>query len=133
MLNKLWLRRQTTKFNGVSYIVQKGAAEVFSKAGQKQIRENINYYRENAAIITKALDELHIEYFGGKNSPYIWLKCPKSMGSWEFFDFLLNEANVVGTPGEGFGKNGEGYFRLTAFSNHENTAEAMERIKKILA
>ena len=132
-LNKLWLRRQTTKFNGVSYIVQKGAAEVFSKAGQKQIRENINYYRENAAIITKALDELHIEYFGGKNSPYIWLKCPKSMGSWEFFDFLLNEANVVGTPGEGFGKNGEGYFRLTAFSNHENTAEAMERIKKILA
>ncbi|MDD4699994.1 MAG: LL-diaminopimelate aminotransferase [Oscillospiraceae bacterium] len=131
-LNKLWLRRQTTKFNGVSYIVQKGAAQVFSKEGQKQIRENINYYRENAAIITKALDELNIEYTGGKNSPYIWLKCPKSMGSWEFFDFLLNEANVVGTPGAGFGKNGEGYFRLTAFSNHENTAEAMERIKKVL-
>lgn len=131
-LNKLWLRRQTTKFNGVSYIVQKGAAQVFSKEGQKQIRENINYYRENAAIITKALDELNIEYTGGKNSPYIWLKCPKSMGSWEFFDFLLNEANVVGTPGAGFGENGEGYFRLTAFSNHENTAEAMERIKKVL-
>lgn len=132
VLNKLWLRRQTTKFNGVSYIVQKGAEGVFSKEGQKQIRENIDYYRENAKIITDALDELNIEYTGGKNSPYIWLKCPNSMGSWEFFDLLLNEANVVGTPGAGFGENGEGNFRLTAFSNHENTAEAMERIKKVL-
>lgn len=132
-INAMWLRRQTTKFNGASYIVQRGASAVFSPEGQKQILANIAYYQENAKTISKALDELGIWYTGGKNSPYIWLKCPNNMGSWEFFDYLLEEANVVGTPGEGFGKNGEGYFRLTAFGNKENTAEAVERIKKLLS
>ena len=131
-LNKLWLRRQTTKFNGVSYIIQNGAAQVFTEEGKKQVKENLEYYRENAKIITAALDELGIWYTGGKNSPYIWLKCPKGMSSWEFFDYLLNEINVVGTPGEGFGKNGEGFFRLTAFSTKEKTSEAMERLKNLL-
>lgn len=131
-LNSLWLRRQTTKFNGVSYIVQKGAAAVFSSAGIEQSRKNIEYYRNNAKIIMQTMDELNIQYTGGKNSPYVWLRCPFDMGSWEFFDLLLEKANVVGTPGEGFGKNGEGFFRLTSFSNHENTLEAMERIKNIL-
>ena len=131
-LNKLWLRRQTTKFNGVPYIVQKGAAAVFTEEGEKQIRANIDYYRENAKIITQALDELKIWYTGGKNSPYIWLRCPNGMKSWDFFDLLLKKAGVVGTPGEGFGENGEGFFRLTAFGNREKTAEAMERIKAIL-
>ena len=131
-LNKLWLRRQTTKFNGVSYIVQKGAAAVFSDEGQKQIEENINYYRENAKIIADVLDEKGIFYTGGKHSPYIWLKCPNNMGSWEFFDYLLNEIQVVGTPGEGFGKNGQGFFRLTSFGNREKTIEAMERFRKLI-
>ncbi len=131
-LNKMWLRRQTTKFNGVSYIVQRGAEAVFTPEGQKQIRANIDYYRENARIITDAMDELNIWYTGGQNSPYIWLKCPGNMKSWEFFDLLLEKANVVGTPGAGFGENGEGFFRLTAFSNHENTKEAMERLKTVL-
>lgn len=126
-----WYRRQATKFNGVSYPVQCGAAAVFSEEGQKQIKENLSYYQENAKIIASALDELGIYYTGGKNSPYIWLKCPNNMGSWEFFDKLLNEANVVGTPGAGFGKNGEGYFRLTAFGDREKTKEAVERIKKL--
>lgn len=131
-LNKMWLRRQTTKFNGVSYIVQRGAEAVFTPEGQKQIRANIDYYRENARIIMDAMDELNIWYTGGQNSPYIWLKCPGGMKSWEFFDLLLEKANVVGTPGAGFGENGEGFFRLTAFSNHENTKEAMERLKTVL-
>lgn len=126
-----WYRRQATKFNGVSYPVQCAAAAVFSEEGQKQIKENLSYYQENARIIASALDELGIYYTGGKNSPYIWLKCPNNMGSWEFFDKLLNEANVVGTPGAGFGKNGEGYFRLTAFGDREKTKEAVERIKKL--
>ncbi len=126
-----WYRRQATKFNGVSYPVQCAAAAVFSDEGQKQIKENLSYYQENAKIIASALDELGIYYTGGKNSPYIWLKCPNGMGSWEFFDKLLNEANVVGTPGAGFGKNGEGYFRLTAFGDREKTKEAVERIKKL--
>ena len=127
-INKMWLRRQTTKFNGVPYIVQKGAAAVFTAEGQKEINEAIAYYKENALIIASALDKLGISYTGGKNSPYIWLKCPGNMSSWEFFDFLLEKANVVGTPGAGFGKNGEGYFRLTAFGNRDNTIKAMQRI-----
>lgn len=131
-LNAMWLRRQTTKFNGVAYVVQRAAEAVFSPEGQKQIRENIAYYQENARILTAGLDRCGIKYFGGKNSPYIWLKCPDGMGSWEFFDKLLREANVVGTPGEGFGENGKGYFRLTSFSTHEKTAEAIERICKML-
>ena len=132
-LNKFWLRRQTTKFNGVSYIVQRAAEAVFTDEGQKQIRANIDYYRENAKIITTAFDELGITYFGGKNSPYIWMKCPNGMDSWTFFDYLLKNAGVVGTPGAGFGENGEGFFRLTSFSNHENTREAMKRFKKLFA
>lgn len=131
-LNKMWLRRQSTKFNGVSYIIQCGANAVFTLEGQKGVKENIAYYQENAKILMDALDECGINYFGGKNSPYIWLKCPDNMGSWEFFDKLLEEANVVGTPGEGFGENGKGYLRLTSFSTHENTREAMERLKKLL-
>jgi len=132
-LNKMWLRRQTTKFNGVPYIVQKGAAAVFSPEGRKQIKEAINYYKENAKIIADAMKELRIFYTGGENSPYIWLKCPFGMSSWEFFDYLLERANVAGTPGEGFGENGEGFFRLTAFNSRENTIEAVERIKKVLS
>ena len=132
-LNKFWLRRQTTKFNGVSYIVQRAAEAVFTDEGQKQIRANIDYYREIAKIITTAFDELGITYFGGKNSPYIWMKCPNGMDSWTFFDYLLKNAGVVGTPGAGFGENGEGFFRLTSFSNHENTQEAMKRFKALLA
>ena len=131
-LNKLWLRRQTTKFNGVPYIVQRGASAVFTKNGQRQIKETINYYKENARIMSEALKELGIWFTGGENSPYVWLRCPNGMSSWEFFDYLLDNANVVGTPGEGFGKNGEGFFRLTAFGNKENTIEAISRIKNLL-
>ena len=131
-LNKLWLRRQTTKFNGVPYVVQRGAEAVFTAEGQQQIHEAIAYYKENAKIIAEAMDELGIWYTGGVNSPYIWLKCPNGMGSWEFFDFLLEQANVVGTPGAGFGENGEGFFRLTAFGDRENTKEAVKRIKAVL-
>ncbi len=128
----LWYRRQATKFNGVSYPVQCAAAAVFSAEGQRQIKDNLNYYKENASIISSALDELGIYYTGGKNSPYIWLKCPGNMGSWEFFDYLLNNAAVVGTPGEGFGENGKGFFRLTSFGDRAKTAEAVERIKTIV-
>ena len=131
-LNKMWLRRQTTKFNGVPYIVQKGAAAVFTQEGLPQIKETIGYYLDNAKIIAQAMDELGIWYTGGTNSPYIWLKCPNDMKSWDFFDLLLEQANVVGTPGAGFGNNGEGFFRLTAFGNRENTQEAVERIKNLL-
>ncbi len=131
-LNRLWARRQSTKFNGVSYITQMGAAAVFTEEGERQIRENIDYYRQNAKIIAYCLDELCIWYTGGKHSPYIWLKCPDGMDSWTFFDYLLENANVVGTPGSGFGKNGEGFFRLTAFGTHENTERACARIKALL-
>ena len=112
--------------------VQRGAEAVFSNEGRAEILANIEYYRENAKTIAKTLDECNIKYFGGKHSPYIWLKCPNNMTSWEFFDFLLNNIQVVGTPGEGFGKNGEGFFRLTSFGSQENTKEAMERLKNLL-
>lgn len=127
-LNKMWLRRQTTKFNGVSYIVQKGAAAVFSKEGRQQIEENIAYYMENAKVIAKGMDALGVWYTGGENSPYIWLKCPNGMESWDFFDALLTKANVVGTPGAGFGENGKYFFRLTAFGDKDATKEAVKRI-----
>lgn len=130
--NKLWFRRQATKFNGVPYIIQRGAAAVFTAEGQAQIKENLAVYKRNAAVIAECMDGLGIWYTGGKNSPYIWLKCPDGMGSWQFFDLLLNEAQVVGTPGAGFGKNGEGFFRLTAFGSKDTTAEAVERIKRVL-
>lgn len=131
-LNAMWNRRQTTKFNGVSYIVQKGAAAVFSKEGMAECKENIKYYQENAKIIAEELDKKGIRYFGGVNSPYIWFECPNGMDSWDFFDYLLNNAQVVGTPGAGFGENGKNFFRLTSFGNRENTIEAMERIDKLL-
>ena len=130
-LNKMWLRRQTTKFNGVPYIVQCGAEAVFTEEGQKEIKENINYYKENAKIISETLNRCKIWHVGGKYSTYIWLKCPNDMKSWEFFDYLLENAQVVGTPGSGFGKNGEGYFRLTSFGSRENTTEAMQRFEKL--
>ena len=130
-LNSMWNRRQTTKFNGVSYIVQKGAAAVFSVEGMAQCKENIKYYQENARIIAEGLDKKGIRYFGGINSPYIWFECPNNMDSWDFFDYLLKNAQVVGTPGAGFGKNGQKFFRLTSFGNRENTIEAMARIDKL--
>ena len=128
-INKLWLRRQTTKFNGVPYIVQRGAAAVFTESGMAEIQHNLDYYRQNAKVIADALDECGVWYCGGKNSPYIWLRCPGSMKSWEFFDWLLENCGVVGTPGVGFGECGEGYFRLTAFGDAEKTKTAAERIK----
>ena len=131
-LNKLWLRRQTTKFNGVPYIIQKGAAAVFTPEGQKQIRANIDYYMENARLVSETLNKMGIWHTGGQNSPYIWLKCPNGMKSWEYFDYLLENAHVVGTPGAGFGVNGEGFFRLTAFNSRENVLEAVKRIQKTL-
>lgn len=132
-LNKFWLRRQTTKFNGVPYIIQRGAEAVFTEQGQKEIKENIRYYKENAKVISETLTRLGIWHVGGKHSPYIWLKCPNNMTSWEFFDYLLENAQVVGTPGAGFGNNGEGYFRLTSFGSKENTLEAMKRVENLLA
>lgn len=131
--NRMWLRRQTTKFNGVPYIVQRAAAAVFTPEGRKQIAENLAYYEENAKLIANTLKELGVWFTGGEHSPYIWLKCPGGMGSWEFFDYLLENAQVVGTPGAGFGVNGEGFFRLTAFGSKEVTKEAMERIKNLLS
>ncbi|EHQ87763.1 LL-diaminopimelate aminotransferase [Desulfosporosinus youngiae] len=128
-LNKLWLRRQTTKFNGVSYPVQAAAAAIYTEEGKKQVKETIDYYMGNARIIREGLTKAGYEVFGGINAPYIWMKTPNNMGSWEFFDKLMKEANVVGTPGAGFGANGEGYFRLTAFGTRENTEKAIERIK----
>lgn len=133
LLNKMWLRRQTTKFNGVPYIIQRGAEAVFTTEGQSEIQENLNYYKENAKIISETLTKHNIWHIGGKHSPYIWLKCPDSMTSWEFFDYLLENVQIVGTPGSGFGKNGEGYFRLTSFGSRENTIEAVERLNKFLS
>lgn len=130
-MNAMWNRRQTTKFNGVSYIVQKGAAAAFSVEGMAQCKENIRYYQENARIIAESLGKKNIRYFGGVNSPYIWFECPNNMESWDFFDYLLKNAQVVGTPGAGFGKNGTNFFRLTSFGNRENTIEAMSRIDKL--
>lgn len=130
-LNKLWNRRQCTKFNGVPYITQRAAEAIYSEEGQKQIKENIAYYQENAKQITEGLQKAGYTIFGGKNAPYIWLRVPQGYTSWEFFDYLLENANVVGTPGSGFGPSGEGYFRLTAFGSRENTIEAMGRIQNL--
>jgi LL-diaminopimelate aminotransferase len=128
-INKLWNRRQTTMFNGASNIVQEGGLAVLSNEGQKQTREQIKYYMENAKIISEGLKDLGLKIFGGVNAPYIWVKCPKGLTSWEFFDKLLNETHVVGTPGAGFGKMGEGYFRLSAFGHRENVKKAVKNIK----
>lgn len=131
-LNKIWLRRQSTKFNGVPYVIQKAAAAVYSEEGKKQVRETIEYYLENAKIIKKAFEDAGISAYGGVNSPYVWAKIPDGKTSWEFFDELLEKAGVVTTPGAGFGPSGEGYIRLTAFNTREATIEAMENIKKII-
>lgn len=131
-LNKLWMRHQSTKYNGTPYIIQKGALAVFSKEGQEQIHATLDYYKRNAHIIASTFDKLNIFYTGGINSPYIWFKCPNNMKSWDFFDILLNKYQVVGTPGVGFGTNGENFFRLTAFSTYENTLEAAKRIEKCI-
>lgn len=128
-LNKLWYRRQTTKFNGVAYIIQKGAEAVYTPEGQKQVKAIIDYYMTNATIIREGLISIGMQVFGGVNAPYIWLKTPNGMDSWAFFDKLLNEAHIVGTPGVGFGPSGQGYFRLTAFGTRENTEEAVQRFK----
>ena len=131
-LNEMWIRNRTTKTNGVSYIIQKGGAAVFTEEGQKQVRERIQVYKKNAKVLMQALDSLDIWYCGGKNAPYIWMRCPGGMGSWEFFDYLLQEIQVVGTPGEGFGACGEGYFRFSTFGSPEDTKEAAERLVKLL-
>ncbi len=130
--NEMWVRNRTTKTNGVSYIIQKGGAAVFSEEGQRQIRENIQVYKNNAKTLMEALDQLGIWYCGGKNAPYIWLQCPKGLSSWEFFDYLLQEIQVVGTPGEGFGACGEGYFRFSTFGSPEDTQEAAKRLVQLL-
>lgn len=132
-LNKLWLRRQSTKFNGVPYITQKGAEAVFTPEGRKATKKVIDYYMENTKIVGEALKKVGIEFTGGVNSPYIWLKCPNGMSSWDFFDYLLEEVNVVGTPGVGFGKNGEGYFRLSCFGERESVKEAADRIERLVS
>ncbi len=130
-LNKLWNRRHTTKFNGVPYVIQRAAEACYSPEGKKQVKDTIEYYLNNARIIREGLTEQGLKVYGGINSPYIWVKTPNGMSSWEFFDYLLNELNIVGTPGVGFGPSGEGYLRLTAFGTLENTKEAVLRLKKI--
>ena len=131
--NDMWVRNRTTKTNGVSYIIQRGGAAVFTPEGQSQIMKNIRYYKDNARILTNVLDTLGIWYCGGKNAPYIWLRCPDGADSWSFFDRLLNEIQVVGTPGEGFGACGEGYFRFSTFGSREDTADAADRILTLLS
>jgi len=131
-LNALWLRRQSTKFNGVPYIVQRAAAAVYTEEGRRQVRGQIDYYMDNAAIIRAGVEAVGLTAYGGRNAPYIWVKTPRGVSSWEFFDKLLTEAHVVGTPGAGFGPSGEGYFRLTAFGRRDQTEEAVDRIKKRL-
>ena len=130
-LNAMWARRHGTKFNGAPYIVQRAGEAVYSEAGKAQLKEQVAYYMRNAKAIKDGLKDAGYTVFGGVNAPYIWLKTPEKMTSWEFFDYLLEQANVVGTPGSGFGPSGEGYFRLTAFGNYENTVEALERIKNL--
>lgn len=131
-LNRLWNRRQCTKFNGVPYVVQRGAAAIYTPEGHKQVMESIAYYQNNAKVILEGLSDSGLQCFGGVNAPYIWLKTPDNMGSWDFFDYVLDRANVATTPGAGFGPSGEGYIRLTAFGNAEATKEAVERFKAIL-
>ena len=131
-LNAMWVRNRTTKTNGVSYIIQKGAAAVFTEEGQQQIKENIAVYKNNAKVLTSALDKLGIWYCGGKNAPYIWMKCPDGMSSWEFFDLLLEKTQIVGTPGVGFGENGDGYFRFTTFGDPQDTKIAADKLVELL-
>ena len=132
-MNSMWNRRQTTKFNGASYIIQRGAAAIYTPEGACEIEETLNYYRQNARIIKEGLEAAGFTTYGGVNSPYVWCKTPDGMGSWDFFNVLLEQANVITTPGAGFGPSGEGYVRLTAFGSTESTKEAMERIQKLMA
>ena len=127
-INRLWMRRQTTKFNGVPYIIQRGAAAVFTAQGLEQINENIAYYRENARLIAQTLTGMNIWYTGGEHAPYLWLKCPNGMTSWAYFDHLLNTVQIVGTPGAGFGENGEEFFRLSSFGSRQDVIDAMQRL-----
>ena len=131
-LNAMWARRQATKFNGTSYIVQKGAAAVFTEEGMAACRENVQYYKQNTAVISAGLQSVGVWHSGGQNSPYIWLACPAGMKSWDFFDTMLQKANVVGTPGAGFGKNGEGFFRLSGFGDAQRTKEAVQRVCNLI-
>ena len=131
-LNAMWNRRQTTKFNGTAYIIQRGAEAVYSEEGQKQVKENIAYYQNNAKVIKEGLSKAGLEVYGAVNSPYVWAKTPNGMGSWEFFDLLLEQANVVTTPGAGFGPSGEGYIRMTAFGDADQTVEAVARVAALL-
>ena len=128
----MWVRNRTTKSNGVSYILQRGGEAVFTPEGQKQVRETLAIYQGNAAVMASTLDRLGIWYTGGRNAPYIWMECPKGFTSWDFFDILLHKVQVVGTPGEGFGACGEGYFRFSAFGSPEDTREAMARLEELL-
>ena len=128
----MWVRNRTTKTNGVSFIVQRGAAAVFTPEGRRQVKRNIEVYKGNARVIMEALDAVGVWYCGGMNAPYVWMECPRGMGSWEFFDYLLENAQVVGTPGVGFGPCGEGYFRLSSFGNPDDTAEAMGRMRRLI-
>ncbi|MBO7375110.1 MAG: aminotransferase class I/II-fold pyridoxal phosphate-dependent enzyme, partial [Lachnospiraceae bacterium] len=131
-INAMWVRNRTTKTNGVSYIIQKGGKAVFSKEGQEQVKRNIGVYKRNAKVLMEVLNKENIYYTGGVNAPYIWMKCPNGLKSWEFFDLLLKEIQVVGTPGEGFGECGEGYFRFSTFASEEDTKEAARRIAELL-
>ena len=131
-LHQLWNRRQSTKFNGASYVVQKGAAAAYSPDGQAQMRRLIDFYMANAKLLREGLGKVGIKVFGGVNAPYVWLQTPNRLSSWDFFDLLLSKAHVVGTPGSGFGAAGEGYFRLSAFNSRENVEEALERIFKVI-
>jgi LL-diaminopimelate aminotransferase len=131
--NDMWVSNRTTKTNGVSYIIQKGGAAVFTEEGQHEIRENIQVYKDNARVLMDALEELGIWYTGGKNSPYVWFRCPNGMGSWDFFDYLLNEIQVIGTPGEGFGACGEGFFRFSSFGIPEDTKKAAQLMTALLS
>lgn len=131
-MNDMWVRNRTTKTNGVSYIIQKGGAAVFTPEGQREIHQNIQIYKQNAKMLMQTLDALNVWYCGGKNAPYIWMKCPDGLGSWDFFDLLLNRIQVIGTPGEGFGACGEGYFRFSTFGSPEDTQEAAKRLYELL-
>ena len=132
-LNAMWVRNRTTRTNGVSYILQRGGAAVFTEEGQRQIRGNIRVYKENARVLMSALDRVGVRYWGGRNAPYVWMECPRGLGSWEFFDLLLKEIQVVGTPGEGFGACGEGFFRFSTFGDPADTREAADRLVKLLS
>ena len=130
-IHNMWNRRQSTKYNGTAYIIQKAAEVVFSEEGINECNQNIEYYKKNAKLIADTMTELGIRFYGGHHSPYIWFECPNGMDAWECFDYLLNEIQVVGTPGAGFGENGKNFFRLTSFGNYENTVEAMKRFKSL--